>query len=119
MQQGSFSGYILEEAGISRPASQQYIDIHKEKDPWRHVQINISHERIPDVDADVLFVFGDRGAANSEQRLQALKADPLWSQLKVVQQNRVHEVPECWDCCGLMAANRVVNDLFKYFAEQP
>lgn len=119
MQRGSFPGHILEEAGISRPAQQQYIDIHKEKGVWRHVQINISHEQISDVDADVLFVFGDRGASNSEQRLQGLKSDPLWSQLSVVQQNRVYEVPEYWGCCGLVAANHVVDDLFKYFVEQP
>ncbi|MGI0484063.1 ABC transporter substrate-binding protein [Pantanalinema rosaneae CENA516] len=114
MQRGSFPGNILEEAGIARPANQQYYDIHKEDGVWRHVQINISHEHLPDVDADVLLVFGDSGNANAQQRLTALKKDPLWSQLNVVQQNRVYEVPAYWGCCGLIAANRVVDDLFKY-----
>ncbi|NES98869.1 MAG: ABC transporter substrate-binding protein, partial [Desertifilum sp. SIO1I2] len=118
MQRGSFPGYILEQAGLSRPANQQGIEIDKENGVWRHIQINISKEQIAEVDADVLFVFNDVDPS-SEQRLQEMKTDPLWSRLSVVQRDRVYEVPAYWGCCGLIAANRVVDDLFKYVVEQP
>ncbi|MCD8488894.1 MAG: iron-siderophore ABC transporter substrate-binding protein [Desertifilum sp.] len=118
MQRGSFPGYILEQAGLSRPANQQGIEIDKENGVWRHIQINISKEQIAEVDADVLFVFNDVDPS-SEQRLQQMKTDPLWSRLDVVQRDRVYEVPAYWGCCGLIAANRVVDDLWKYVVEQP
>jgi iron complex transport system substrate-binding protein len=101
-QKGSFVGEILEDAGLSRPASQQNEQLWQE----------ISKERIKDADGDVIFVWalGDR----ADNALEKLKSDPLWSQLKAVRENRIYEVPGHWIGSGPLAANAVIDDLFRY-----
>jgi iron complex transport system substrate-binding protein len=113
LQRGSYSGVILEDAGLLRPASQQYVEIHKAGGVWRHIQINISNERIPDLDADALFVVAS-GDPDSQQRVKTLKANPLWSKLNVVQQGKVYEVSDYWLVGGSIALNLVIDDLFRY-----
>ncbi|PSB23096.1 iron-siderophore ABC transporter substrate-binding protein, partial [filamentous cyanobacterium CCP2] len=44
---------------------------------------------------------------------------PLWSTLSAVQQGRVYEVPGYWIGDGPIAANAVIDDLFKYLVETP
>lgn len=117
LQRGSFAGTILEEAGLSRPPQQQYLQASSPGN-WNHIQINISNERIPDMDADVLFV-AVPNEPSTEQRLNQLKTDPLWSELNVVKQNKVYEVPSYWLIGGPIALDRVVDDLFKYLIESP
>jgi iron complex transport system substrate-binding protein len=116
LQRGSFPGVILEAAGLPRPQKQQYLQ--PSDGNWNHIQINISNERIPDMDGDVLFVVASE-EASTEQRLNQLKTDPLWSRLNVVKQGRVYEVPGYWLVGGPIALNKIVDDLFKYLIEQP
>lgn len=116
LQRGSFPGVILEAAGLPRPQQQQYLQ--PSEGSWNHIQINISNERIPDMDGDVLFVIASE-EASTEQRLNQLKTDPLWSRLNVVRQGRVYEVPGYWLVGGPIALNKIVDDLFKYLIEQP
>lgn len=107
-QKGSFAGTILEDVGLSRPPAQQGKD----------VQTKISKERILDADGDVMFIWTYSNNAEqkseAETALQQLQADPLWSKLNVVQKGEVYEVGEHWLGTGAVAANLVIDDLFKY-----
>jgi len=109
----SFAGTILEDVGLSRPPSQ---DQELSSQGWN--QITISKERLQDADGDVIFLWAFGDTAQAQQRAQAklaeLQADPLWSQLEAVKQGKVYEVPDYWIGGGPIAANRVLDDLFKY-----
>ncbi|MBD0337431.1 MAG: iron-siderophore ABC transporter substrate-binding protein, partial [Cyanobacteria bacterium Co-bin13] len=114
----SFCGTVLQDAGLDRPAAQ---DIGAEEAAARFnnpIQVSISRELFSQADGDVIFLWiGENtaeGAESAQQRLQALQQDPLWQQLKAVQQGRVYEVPGYWIGSGPIAANRIVDDLFKY-----
>ncbi|WP_228055017.1 TroA family protein [Gloeocapsopsis crepidinum] len=109
----SFGGSILEDAGLKRPPAQ---DIETKGANQRR----IDKEVISLLDADVMFVwtYGYTSAIAQEAQtaLKRLKTDPFWLSLNVVQQNRVYEVPASyWAGFGPLAANLVVDDLFKYF----
>jgi iron complex transport system substrate-binding protein len=52
---------------------------------------------------------------NSET-LSFLK-QPIWSQLKAVQNKRVYKVK--WDVGGAIGANRIIDDLYKYLGSTP
>lgn len=113
-QKESFSGSVLADAGLPRPVSQRQ----------EEVQQQISKERILDADGDVIFLwsYSDdyRGDPQNQQTIsQKLKADPLWLTLKAVQQGKVYEVPDYWIGFGPLAADAVVNDLFKYLVNTP
>ncbi len=45
---------------------------------------------------------------------QQLQKEPLWSELKVVQQGKVYVVGQYWLFGSYLSANRVLDDLFKY-----
>ncbi|MEO0836217.1 MAG: hypothetical protein AAFY16_09560 [Cyanobacteria bacterium J06642_3] len=49
--------------------------------------------------------------------LASLKADPLWSKLEAVQQEKVYEVGDYWIGNGVIAANAVLDDLHKYLVK--
>lgn len=102
-QRGSFAGAVLHEAGLSRPAPQQ--------NPRRPFE-TLSLEAIPQMDADVLFFMQDNP---SQSTLETVRNHPLWSQLSVVQQDRVHEVSlEAWFLnAGIVSAHLILNDLFR------
>jgi len=103
----TFAGTILEDAGLSRPPSQsgeQFIQ-------------SINKEQLQRADGDIIFVwtYGE----NSEKAMEKLKADPLWSQLEAVQQGKVYQVNGShWIGSGPIAANLVIDDLFRYLLEQ-
>ncbi|MES1022914.1 iron-siderophore ABC transporter substrate-binding protein [Gloeocapsa sp. BRSZ] len=103
-----FIGTILSDAGLPRPPSQNH----------SVPAINISKERIQDVDGDVIFVWtygNDEQLAQSAQTaLEKIQTDPLWQQLSAVKQNRVYIVPDYWIGAGPLSANAVIDDLFKY-----
>ncbi|WNN89733.1 iron-siderophore ABC transporter substrate-binding protein [Gloeocapsopsis dulcis] len=107
----SFCGSVLEDAGLSRPPSQNKVG----------GQQRLSKERMRDLDGDVMFLwtYGHNPEISQQANttLKKLKADPLWSQLKVVQQGKVYEVPGYWIGDGPLAANAMIDDLFKYLIE--
>ncbi|KAM3114335.1 iron-siderophore ABC transporter substrate-binding protein [Phormidesmis sp. 146-33] len=90
---------IFRDIGLQRPLSQQkdlfYID-------------NISQEHLPDIDGDVLFLMNQRGV--SEEIIQ----EPLWQQLKAVQQNKVYFVEYHWHFLDILAVNAILDDLYKH-----
>ncbi|PSO86997.1 MAG: iron-siderophore ABC transporter substrate-binding protein [Cyanobacteria bacterium QS_5_48_63] len=105
-QKDSFAGQILEDAGLSRPPAQN------EDRLWT----KISKERLDAADGDVIFVW--TLGNESESALKKLRSDPLWSQLSAVQEGRVYEVPGYWIGRGPIAANAVIDDLFKYLVKE-
>ncbi len=106
---------VLDEVGFDRPPG------HPSEDPDQH-RMQISIERLPEVDADVLFYFvgsaatGPAAAAAETRRIQS---NPLWGQLEAVRQERVYETdPRWWFSCGsVQAAERILDDLFDLFVD--
>jgi iron complex transport system substrate-binding protein len=102
----SFAGYVLEQAGLPRPLSQ-------DKDKTYET---VSIEAIPEMDGDVIFYFQDNPDSSMATKVME---HPLWSQLDAVERGRVYEVSfDAWFLGnGILAANRVLDDLFKYLVE--
>ena len=103
----TFAGTILEDAGLSRPLSQSSDDFIQ----------SISKEQLQLADGDVIFVwtYGE----DSETVMEKLKADPLWLKLEAVQQGKVYQVNgNHWIGSGPIAANLVIDDLFRYLVEE-
>jgi iron complex transport system substrate-binding protein len=110
---GSFAGSILEDAKLSRPASQQGDGVYR----------TISQEQLHLADGDVLFVWSHANTSEEREKAQAtideLATDPLWSKLDVVQEGKVYEVNgEHWIGSGPITANLVIDDLFRYLVEE-
>jgi iron complex transport system substrate-binding protein len=111
-QPDSFSGSILNDADLARPPLQRQ----------GGGQQLISQELISEADADVIFywAYGDDYHSKAERiqnSLEQFKSDPLWLQLKAVQQGKVYQVPDYWIGYGPLAANAVIDDLFKYLLD--
>ena len=101
--ENSFSGSIMKDIGIRRPKSQAAVD---------GGLIILSEERIPDIDADVLFLSVDDDE-DSEQVLANWQQKPLWNQLKAVQNKQVYIVNHSiWRAGDPIAANLVIDDLY-------
>lgn len=108
--ENSFSGSIMKEIGIRRPKSHAAV---------ADGLVILSEERIPDIDADILFlsVYNDEESAKI---LANLQQKPLWNQLKAVQNQQVYFVNhDIWRGGNPIAANLVIDDLYKYLVEQP
>ncbi|CAA9477769.1 MAG: hypothetical protein AVDCRST_MAG69-559 [uncultured Solirubrobacteraceae bacterium] len=97
---GNFIGTILEDAGLPRPEPQDSDEFSE----------TATVERIPDLDADVMFLsrYGD-----DHRLLNRLIDNRLWSRLGVVGSDRVYEVPDdLWFLgIGNFAARQIVEDL--------
>lgn len=104
----SFCGYILEQVGLPRPPAQA-------KDKFFET---VSLEAVPAMDGDVIFYFEDNP---QDSMAQQVMAHPLWQQLGAVQQERVYPVSfDTWFLgSGILAANAVLDDLFKYLIDAP
>lgn len=106
----SFSGQILEDIGLQRPPAQNL-----EKDSGLVI---LSQERLVDVDADIIFLAVDEDEESQTMR-QQLQQDPLWRQLKAVKNDQVYVVNlATWRGGNPLAANAVIDDLFKYLTEE-
>ncbi|MEM8832710.1 MAG: iron-siderophore ABC transporter substrate-binding protein [Cyanobacteria bacterium P01_G01_bin.19] len=107
--ENSFAGSILADLGVSRPKSQAAIV---------DGTIAVSEERLSDIDADILFmsVYDE----DSEKTLASWQQKPLWNQLQVVKNKRVYLVDaSIWRGGDPLAANLILDDLYKYLVEQP
>lgn len=107
---GGFPGTVLEDAGLSRPPSQNLSAEETKEKYGNTVQYFISKELLHRADGDVMFVTGSQ---EQQQTLQDLKAEPLWSKLNAVKQGKVYEVGGYWIGSSYLAANQVIDDLFK------
>lgn len=117
----SFPGVVLDDAGLARPESQD-ISASEAKRLYRNpIQASISLEQLPQADADALFVWTSESEATDSQtaqeRWKTLQENPLWQQLDVVQKEQVYFVPNYWIGTGPLAANAMIDDLFKYLLE--
>lgn len=97
----SFIGTILEDVGLSRPPLQDRPGLVE----------RISLEVIPELDADVMFLIVS-DSENTEV-LDQFTSHPLWSQLSVVQRDRVYSVPdETWiNGWNLLGVHDILDDL--------
>lgn len=114
----SFCGTILQDAGLPRPPAQAIAADDAQKRFGNPIQTSISRELLSQADGDVMFVWTGENTVEAnqqaQQKLAQLKSDPLWQKLEVVQQNKIYQVPSYWIGSGPIAANLVVDDLFKY-----
>ncbi len=106
------SARILEEVDFGRPPNQQDLDEAQE----------LSIERLPAVDADVLFYFVGSTATDPEEAddaAAAITSHPLWDNLGAVQAGRAYEVavPHWFTCSSLQAAQLVLDDLFELLVD--
>jgi iron complex transport system substrate-binding protein len=104
-----FSGSVLKDIGLQRPKAQRG-DFH-------YIE-NISQERLADIDGDVLF-FVSWEREDDRKTLEKLKKNPLWSQLKVVQNNKVYVVGTHWHNSDIFAINAILDDLENYLVNTP
>ncbi|MEM9042303.1 MAG: ABC transporter substrate-binding protein, partial [Actinomycetota bacterium] len=104
----SFSGTVLEDAGLARPESQRSTD--------DFITI-ISEEELDLADGDVVIytVFDDPAV---EDAVADLQAGPLWETLDAVQRGDVHRVSdeEWMSGVGLFGAQIILDDLAEIFA---
>ncbi|MEU6881443.1 iron-siderophore ABC transporter substrate-binding protein [Streptomyces sp. NPDC046712] len=105
----TFTGIILSDMGIARPANQQ--------DP-KEFNIEISEEQIAQADADVIFYTTFSGG---EERKAKFLANPLWKRLKAVKSGQVYEVKdEVWmTSVSLQGAHMVLDDMARLFKVDP
>ncbi|WP_414551045.1 ABC transporter substrate-binding protein [Anabaena sp. CCY 0017] len=109
--ENSFIGDVLRDAGLQRPESQGF-------NPKG--AINFSEETLEMADGDVMFVVAHGGNETGERDLSILQKKPLWQTLKAVQQNRVYYVdPIIWRARTPLAAEAVIDDLYKYLVNTP
>ncbi|MEA5451749.1 iron-siderophore ABC transporter substrate-binding protein [Leptolyngbya sp. CCNP1308] len=117
----SFCGTVVADAGLARPPAQDLTAAEASTLFDNPIQYTISREKMPDADGDAIFLwtygFQDDIAQQAQSQQENLVADPLWSTLSAVQNGQVYEVPPYWIGDGPIAANAVLDDLFKYLVE--
>jgi iron complex transport system substrate-binding protein len=103
-QKSSFSGHILADMGLARPASQDVEDFAAE----------IGEEQIRQADGDHIFVTSYSGGEASKERFVR---NPLWGQLEGVKAGNVHEVEDAiWmTSVSVQGAHLVMDDLAEVF----
>ncbi|MHC5748260.1 MAG: ABC transporter substrate-binding protein, partial [Nostoc sp.] len=109
--ENSFLGSVLSDAGLQRPPSQRH-------NPQG--VISFSEENLYMADGDVMFVIAYGGNYTGERDLSIIQKKPLWKKLRAVQQNRVYYLdPTIWRGRTPLAADAVIDDLFKYLVNTP
>ena len=103
----SYAGIVLRDVGFPRPATQPTTD---------KIAVDVSQERILDLDADQIFVatWADPTAAGPKAQFTS---NPLWSRLTGTQ----HDVDDLtWmSAVGLQGAHAVLDDVAKAFSVDP
>ena len=100
---GSFSGSILQDVGFSRTPAQA--------DPDGYA-LRLSSEALNELDGDYIFLIYSTSRSGGLQR-EEFVADPIWSQLQAVQQNRVCQVSaQVWIAGrSVLAYNQILSDI--------
>ncbi|RKN76075.1 AraC family transcriptional regulator [Paenibacillus ginsengarvi] len=108
-QKQTFSGVLLSQLGIARPAAQ-------DKDNFIEV---MTKETIPSMDGDVMFYFVSEVAGKNDAAkvVEEWKNDPMFKNLNVAKTNKVIQVDEgIWNSAGgYKAANLLLDELAAYF----
>ncbi|KRE29812.1 ABC transporter substrate-binding protein [Paenibacillus sp. Soil522] len=105
----TFTGIAFSKLGITRPDSQKYKDTFVEE---------ITKERLPEVDADMIFYFTyDTGDGKGTAMEQEMLNDPLWQSLQAVKNNKAIRVSDAiWNTAGgVIAANLMLDELYKIY----
>lgn len=105
----TFTGVAFSKLGITRPDNQKYTDTFVEE---------ITKERLPEVDADMLFYFTyETGDGKGTEMEQEMLKDPLWQSLSVVKNNKAMSVSDAiWNTSGgVIAANLMLDELYKIY----
>jgi len=108
----SFAGSILSDALLQRPASQN-IDA-----PYGAVEISL--EELEKADGDILFVATYARGGGGNQFFEKIQQNPLWKNLKAVQENHVYLVDfTAWAATHMLGTDAVIDDLYKYLVNTP
>ncbi|GAA1965892.1 iron-siderophore ABC transporter substrate-binding protein [Catenulispora subtropica] len=102
-QKSSFSGVVLRDVGLPRPAAE---DVDQ-------LMLEVSPEQIGKADADIVFVTtSDDPSKTKETEVQGTA---VWKDLPAVKENRVFTVPdETWmSGIGVQAAEQMLGDIAK------
>ncbi|WP_053217336.1 ABC transporter substrate-binding protein [Virgibacillus senegalensis] len=107
----SFSGIILDEIGLARPAPQDVDDFAAK---------GVTKERIEEMDGDVIFYFTYEKEGDGQEAADKWINDPLWNKLDAVQAGNAYEVSDTiWNTAGgVMAANLMLDDLREKLVEK-
>ncbi|MCG6495977.1 ABC transporter substrate-binding protein [Kitasatospora sp. A2-31] len=102
-QKQSFSGVVLKDVGLGRPASQ---DVDKS-------MLEVSAEQINQADADLVFVTVADDPTKTKQ--SEVQGTPVWQGLNAVKNGKVFNVPdETWmSGIGVQAADAMLGDIAK------
>ncbi|GHE08098.1 ABC transporter substrate-binding protein [Streptomyces alanosinicus] len=105
-QSNSYSGVVLNDIGLRRPASQV------SNDPAVTMK-DVSPEQIDRADADLVFVTSADAADKTQKR--QVTSNPVWKSLRAVKNGKVFEVPdETWmSGIGVQAAGQMLADVAK------
>jgi iron complex transport system substrate-binding protein len=103
----SYSGVVLEDVGFPRPASQPTTD---------EIAVDVSQERILDLDADHIFVATYPDSTSDGPKAQ-FTSNPLWSRLTGVR----HDVSDLtWmSAVGIQGAHAMLDDIARIFSVDP
>lgn len=109
-----FPGSVIRDVGLKRPEPQRV-------DDWETSEqlIEISEERIPDMDGDVIFQmvsseqYAQQGTSTVDEQIERWTSTDLWKNLSAVKQDDVTVVDEShWNLGGgIGAANAMLGDL--------
>ncbi|MEV0321491.1 iron-siderophore ABC transporter substrate-binding protein [Streptomyces sp. NPDC050658] len=105
-QKSSYSGIVLDDIGLKRPASQNSSDPEK-------TMLDVSPEQIDKAEADLIFVTVADAPDKTQQK--DVTSNPVWKDLAAVKQKKVFTVPdETWmSGIGVQAAEHVLADVAK------
>lgn len=116
-----FPGSVIRDTGLPRPEAQTV-------DNWEESEqlIEISEERIPDMDGDVIFQmvsaehYAQAGTQTVDEQMQRWTSTDLWQSLSAVKSDAVVTVDEShWNLGGgILAANAMLEDLEGYLLEK-
>ncbi|TFI52904.1 iron-siderophore ABC transporter substrate-binding protein [Mastigocladus laminosus UU774] len=105
-----FAGSILNDAGLQRTEVQNTVSSNG--------YLFIPEEELSKIDGDVVFIGIDEDS--DMKSFNKIKQKPLWKTLKAVQTNNVYVVNKSnWRESNLIAADTVIDDLFKYLVNTP
>lgn len=103
---GRLHAALLEELGVQRPPAQRFDTGSAFED--------FSAERIPELDADVVFVYGVDEGSDNAQALTELQGNPLWANLAATDTDQVHVVPSApWNEVASIGAAHLLLDEFE------
>ncbi|MCK0471709.1 ABC transporter substrate-binding protein [Halalkalibacter sp. APA_J-10(15)] len=103
-----FAGSILTELGFGSPEVRQ-----DDED----ILMLTDKESIPEMNADVFYIFYDHTEGAVEQSFDEWTSHPLWDNLDAVQQDQVFVVDEItWNLAGgILSANLMLDDIYERF----